>query len=244
MVDKLPCRDSTRRLSQVIDKYMSGTVGLREHCTRCLETKRWGGSVVLMVVDAAFTSIGLNYFTAVVPNVMKFEKELMANGKVRTLGDLSTIQLAQVQSIWKNRRSWEAAKGIATYLCDLAITEGLNDREALRCWAASSCLERWKDDPIGKISGVGITTFQYLRMMGGIDTAMPDKIVRRVVRQTLDESDVDMPVEKDLELINTIECMARLSDYRPIEICWMTWMIQPEGNLIRMQKYRELLGRI
>lgn len=237
-------KDSDIGLSQIIDKYMSKTIGLREHCTRCLETKRWGGSVVLMVVDAAFTSIGLNYFTAVVPSVMKFEKELVANGKVRTLGNLSTIQLAQVQSIWKNRRSWEAAKGIATYLHELVTAEGLNDREALRRWAAISCLERWKDDPIGKISGVGITTFQYLRMMGGIDTAMPDKIVRKVVRQTLHESEVDMPVEPDLELINTIECMARLSDYRPIEICWMTWMIQPEGNLIRMQKYRELLSRI
>lgn len=197
-----------------------------------------------MVVDAAFTSIGLNYFTAVVPNVMKFEKELMASGKARTLADLSIIPLAQVQHIWKNRRSWQAAKSVGGYLRHLAIAEALDDRGALRCWAASSCLERWAEDPIGKISGVGITTFQYLRMMGGIDTAMPDKIVRRVVKQILDESGVDMPVEKDLELVYTIERMARLSDYRPIEICWMTWMIQPEGNLIRMQKYRELLNRI
>jgi len=231
-------------LSQIIHKYMSKTTGLKEHCDRCLETGRWGGSVVLMVVDAAFTSIGLNYFTAIVPSVVKFEKELVANGKIRILDDLSTIQLAQVQHIWKNRRSWEAAKSVAAYLNELAIAEGLDDRGALRCWAASSCPERWPEDPIGKIGGVGITTFQYLRMMGGVDTAMPDKIVRRVVKQILDESGVDMPVEKDLGLINTIKCMARLSNYRPIEICWMTWMIQPEGNLIRMQKYRELLNRI
>lgn len=237
-------KDSDIGLSQTIDKYMSKTIGLKEHCDRCLETRRWGGSVVLMIVDAAFTSIGLNYFTAVVPSVVKFEREFVANGKVQTLGDLSTIQLAQVQCIWKNRRSWEAARSVAAYLNELAIAEGLDDRGALRCWAASSCPERWPEDPIGKIGGVGITTFQYLRMMGGIDTAMPDKIVRRVVKQILDESGVDMPVEKDLELANTIECMARLSDYRPIEICWMTWMIQPEGDLIRMQKYRELLNRI
>ncbi len=236
--------DSDRGLSQTIDKYMSKATGLKEHCDRCLETRRWGGSVVLMIVDAAFTSIGLNYFTAVVPSVVKFEKEFVANRKVRTLGDLSTIQLAQVQHIWRNRRSWEASKNVAAYLNELAIAEGLDDRGALRCWAASSCPQRWPEDPIGKIGGVGITTFQYLRMMGGMDTAMPDKIVRRVVKQILDESGVDMPVEKDLELIDTIECMARLSNYRPIEICWMTWMIQPEGDLIRMQKYRELLNRI
>jgi len=197
-----------------------------------------------MVVDAAFTSIGLNYFTAVVPSVMKFEKELMVNGKMRTLRDLSVLRLGQVQYIWKNSRSWQMAKGVASYLHNLAVAQNLDDRGALRCWATGSCLENWKEDPIGRISGVGIITFQYLRMMGGIDTAMPDKIVRRVVRQILDEADLDMPTEKDMELINTIECMARVSGYRPIEICWMTWMIQSEGNVIRMEKYRGLLNRI
>lgn len=223
---------------------MSRTTGLRKHCARCLETRRWGGSVVLMVVDAAFTSIGLNYFTAVVPNVVRFEKELLATGKVRTLEDISFLGLDQVQSIWRNRRSWQMANSVASYLQELAVADSLDERGALRRWAANACLERWQEDPIGEINGVGITTFQYLRMMGGIDTAMPDKIVRRVVRQILDESRLAMPTEKDLELVNTIDRMAVLSGYRPIEICWMTWLIQTEGKVIRMEKYRQLLGRI
>ena len=223
---------------------MSRTTGLRKHCARCLETRRWGGSVVLMVVDAAFTSIGLNYFTAVVPNVVRFEKELLATGKVRTLEDISLLGLDQVQSIWRNRRSWQMANSVASYLQELAVADSLDERGALRRWAANACLERWQEDPIGEINGVGITTFQYLRMMGGIDTAMPDKIVRRVVRQILDESKIAMPTEKDLELVNTIDRMAVLSGYRPIEICWMTWLIQTEGKVIRMEKYRQLLDRI
>jgi hypothetical protein len=197
-----------------------------------------------MVVDAAFTSIGLNYFTAVVPNVMRFEEELMVNGKVQNLGDLSILPLEQMQLVWRNRRSWQTARGIASCLRKLAIAENLDDRGALRCWASNSCVENWIEDPIGKIDGVGITTFQYLRMMGGIDTAMPDKIVRRVVRQILDEAQSDMPTNKDMELIGTIEQIARLSGYRPIEICWMTWLIQSEGDMIRMEKYRKLLDRI
>lgn len=68
-----------------------------------------------MVVGTAFTSIGLNYFTVVVPSVMKFENELMVNGKIRTLRDLSVSRLGQVQSIWKNSRSWQMAKGVASY---------------------------------------------------------------------------------------------------------------------------------
>ena len=231
-------------LTQAVDKYMSRTSGLEECCGRCLETKRWSGSVVLMVVDAAFTSIGLNYFTAVAPNVIRFEKELVVTGKVQALNHLAALHLSQVQSIWKNGRSWQMAKEVASYLHRLAVVKDLDDRGALRCWAANSCLDKWKEDPIGKIKGVGIITFQYLRMMGGIDTAMPDKIVRRVVRQILNEANADLPTEKDMELINTIEQMAKLSGYKSTEICWMTWLIQPEGHMIRMDKYQDLLGRI
>jgi len=197
-----------------------------------------------MIVDAAFTSIGLNYFTAVVPSVVKFEKESTADGKIGTLRDLSLLQPDQVESIWRNLRSWQVAKGAASYLHNLAVADNLDDRGALRRWAANSRLETWKGDRIGTINGVGITTFQYLRMMGGMDTAMPDKIVRRVVRQILEEAALDMPVQKDMELISTIERMAELSGYRSIEICWMTWMIQSEGNAIRMEKYRDLLDKI
>ena len=236
--------NSNKNLVQTLDGYMSRTTGLRRHCDRCLETRRWDASVVLMVVDAAFTSIGLNYFTAVVPRVLKFEKELLATGKVRALKVISALGLDEMQSIWTNRRSWQVANEVASYLHKLAVTEKLDERAALRHWATGACLETWRADPIGRINGVGITTFQYLRMMGGIDTAMPDKIVRRVVRQVLDESKVDMPTEKDLELVDTIDRMAAVSGYRPVEICWMTWLIQPEGKVLRMEKYRRLLDRI
>jgi hypothetical protein len=32
--------------------------------------------------------------------------------------------------------------------------------------------------------------------------------------------------------------------YRPIELCGMTWLIQPEGRRIRMEKYRDILPKI
>lgn len=236
--------NSSKDLSQVINAYMSRTSGLKEHCDRCLQTKRWGGSVVLMVVDAAFTSIGLNYFTAVVPSVMRFEKELIVNGEVRNLRDLSLLQANQVQFIWRNGRSWQMAKSVAAYLDSLAAARGLDDRGALRCWAANAHLENWRENPIGKIKGVGIVTFQYLRMMGGVDTAMPDKIVRRVIKQILNEAELEMPTKGDLELVTTIERMSEISGYGPTQICWMTWLIQPEGDLIRMDRYRNFLDRI
>jgi len=196
-----------------------------------------------MIVDAAFTSIGLNYFTAVVPKVIKFKEEFVDRGKVKSLESLSHLP-GEAKNIWRNKRSWQAAKSVASHLYELRERSNLDDRRAFRLWAANSCLEDWRQDPIGKIKGVGITTFQYLRMMGGIDTAMPDKIVRRVVKQMLDEAESDMPTEEDMDLVKTIERMSELSGYRPIEICWMTWLIQPEGHTMRMEKYRNLLSKI
>jgi hypothetical protein len=49
-----------------------------------------------------------------------------------------------------------------------------DDKSALRTWAANARLENWWEDPIGSIKGVGLVTFQYLRMMGGVDTVMSD----------------------------------------------------------------------
>lgn len=233
-----------KRLSGVIESYMEKTTGLAKHCARCLETERWGSSPVLMVVDAAFTSIGLNYFTGVVPKVIEFEKKFVENGSVKELKDLKNLSLNKARHIWKNKRSWKVAKSAAAYFQSLIETEDLTDREALRIWAQRAQLEYWKKDPIGKINGVGVNTFQYLRMMGGVDTAMPDKIVRKVVQKILTKAKVKMPTAGDIELVRTIDKMADISGYRSIEICWMTWLIQSEGNMIRMEKYRHILKRI
>ena len=76
-----------------------------------------------MVVDAAFTSIGLNYFTAVVPKVAKFKEELVDSGKVESLESLSKFPEEEAKNIWRNRRSWQAAKSIASYLHELKERE-------------------------------------------------------------------------------------------------------------------------
>jgi hypothetical protein len=192
-----------------------------------------------MVVDAAFTSIGLNYFTAVVPKVEEFSKRFVESGRIRTLRELAEADINELRVVWKNRRSWAMAKGIASYLSTLSE----DDKTALRTWAANARLENWWEDPIGSIKGVGLVTFQYLRMMGGVDTVMPDKIVKRVVNDILMKAGLE-PVEDDIEFIRKAEQLAISCGYRPIELCWMTWLIQPEGRKIRMERYRDILPKI
>jgi hypothetical protein len=226
-------------LKEIVESYMQKVSGLKEHCERCLRTERWRGSVVLMVVDAAFTSIGLNYFTAVVPKVEEFSKKFVENGRIRNLRELAETDINELRVVWKNRRSWDMAKGIASYLSTLSE----DDKLALRTWAINARLENWWEDPVGSIKGVGLVTFQYLRMMGGVDTVMPDKIVKRVVNDILMKAGLES-IENDIEFVKKAEQIAISCGYRPIELCWMTWLIQPEGRRIRMEKYRNILPKI
>jgi hypothetical protein len=187
-------------LQEIVDCYMQKVSELKEHCERCLRTERWGGSVVLTVVDVAFTSIGLNYFTAVVPKVEEFSKKFVENRRIRSLKDLAEADINELRRVWKNKRSWIIAKNIASYLSTL----NEDDKIALRTWAKNAKFENWREDPIGRIKGVGLITFQYLRMMGGVDTVMPDKIVKRVINEILVKAGLE-PVNDDIEFIKKVK---------------------------------------
>jgi hypothetical protein len=201
-------------LKETVDGCICRVSGLDVYCSRFLRTERWGGCVVLMVVDAAFTSIGLNYFTAVVPRVETFSKRFVVSRRIRNLKELAEADINELREVWRNRRSWAIAKGIASYLSTLSE----DDKTALRAWAANARLENWWEDPVGRIKGVGLVTFQYLRMMGGVDTVMPDKIVKRVVNGILVKAGLES-VEDDMEFIKKAEQVALACGYRPIELC-------------------------
>ena len=197
-----------------------------------------------MIVDAAFDSVGLNYFNTVVPKVVEFEDKFVKTGKIQNLKELSELPFQEIKSIWGNKRSWNVVNEVALYYSSVAEKEGTSDKEAFRKWAENSDLENWREDPIAKIRGVGLTTYQYLRMMAGIDTVMPDKIVKRVIKEVLRESNVVMTFENDIDFVSTVDQISSKTGYRPIEICWMTWLVQSEGDKIRMEKYEKVLDRI
>ncbi|MCK5212409.1 MAG: hypothetical protein KAQ74_00690, partial [Dehalococcoidia bacterium] len=119
------------RLLSIVDRYMALCDGLEAHCSRCLDTQRWGGNVVLMVVDAAFMSIGLNYFTAVVPGVAAYEQQMLKGNVPGSLMELSELRYETVASLWKNHRSWEMAKGVAAHLSSASISAHATDKDTL-----------------------------------------------------------------------------------------------------------------
>ena len=231
-------------LKEAVDSYMQQVPEVSDYIERCLRTERWDGHVVLMVVDAAFTSIGLNYFQSVVPRVEQFRQEFVETGRIKSVEDLVVIDSASLEKIWKNKRSWQMARSVAAYLAQIKNEKkGFDDRRAFIYWAKNASLDDWERDPIGRIKGVGINSYQYLRMMGGVDTVMPDKIVKRVISEMLAKANVEMPAT-DIEFVKFMERIAPEVGYKAIAMCWMTWMIQSEAGMSRMEKYRSLLPRI
>ena len=89
-------------LKKIVDSYMQKVSGLKGHCERCLRTERWNGNVVLMIVDAAFTSIGLNYFTTVVPKVEELNREFVESRRIKNLKELAEADINELRSVWRN----------------------------------------------------------------------------------------------------------------------------------------------
>ncbi|MFP3231968.1 MAG: hypothetical protein RXR70_04985 [Acidilobus sp.] len=222
-------------LARLLRRELEAEPRAEEFARRCLSSMRWGGSVVLMVVDAAITSAGLGYFTAVVPRVLRFKEELVDTGRVSSLESLASADDGLLLRYWANRRSWSVARGVAGAL----LRYGRDDRERLRSWASSSRLEGWRSDPVGSVKGVGLITYQYLRMMGGVDTAMPDRVVKRYVASLARGAGVDVP-EGDAEFIGLLEALRDSHGVSPVAVTWLSWLRLSEGDEA-LSRYRDLL---
>ena len=119
-----------------------------------------------------------------------------------------------------NERCWRAAISICKELNRINVKNGLeSDFAALRFWAEKANYENWKDDLIGRIRGVGLITFQYLRMQAGVDTIMPDKIVKRVILR-----DFGILVKDDMEFIRRMEAFSKQTGCSQILLCWAIWL--------------------
>ncbi len=88
-------------------------------------------------------------------------------------------------------------------------------------WAEHANHTEWKRDEVGMVNDVGLITIQYLRMQAGIDTSMPDKIIKRVVGR---EFDVHTNANDDLSFIDEMERLSKEIRYSQILICWAIWL--------------------
>ena len=189
-----------------------------------LEFERFpGDDPRLLVAEAAASATGQNYVTGVRPTVERFAEAFVSSGRVTSFGDLAEIDLEDddlieaVGAQRKRRVLLEAARV-------LADRPEADDLEALRAWAAEADIYAYESDPIGAISGVGPSTFQYLRMLAGVDTAKPDPELLSLLEAVADEADRPALATTDrLRAVAACEWLAIVTSYRRLEIDRIAW---------------------
>ena len=192
----------------------------------CKTGRRWEGKAILIVLDACLDSTGLNYFTVVVPKVNYFREKYVNSGMITKCSDFKKISQRELLSMFKNKRVWYVMKRMCGFIAE--TDNSVDEMKTLKNWARNADPFNFKKDKLGRIKGVGINTFQYLRIQSGIDTIMPDKIIMRWISRNF--KTVKTPYECILEGNKISESLG----ISKTELCWAIW-IKESGELNRIK---------
>ena len=83
---------------------------------------------------------------------------------------------------------------------------GIDDYQVMKTWALKADYMNFKDDIIGRIRGIGIATFQHLRMNFGANTVKPDQRVKEVLNK-----EFKFYSENDIDYISAVEYIAKIT---------------------------------
>ena len=210
-------------VQETLDRYADGSP-YAALAREFLELDRWtADDPVLLLAEAAASTTGQRFETGIKPTVERFREAFVETDRIASYADLAAIDLDDeelIDAVGAQRKRQVLLEGAAV----LAERPEDDDLAALKGWAASADLYRYQEDSIGEISGVGPSTFQYLRMLAGIDTVKPDPEVTRLVDE-IDAALTDAPLDasEPLRAVASCEWLATNSEYRRIEIDRIAW---------------------
>lgn len=219
----------------VLDRY-AADVPYEELARGFLEFDRWtGDDPRLLVAEAAASTTGQSFLGGVEPAVSRFRSSFVETGRVDTFADLAAIDVEDddlVDALGAQRKRHVLLE-IATVLADRPEDD---DLAGLRGWAAEADHYRYDEDPIGRITGVGPSTFQYLRQLAGVDAACPDPTMHSFIDAVADDLADDAASESnddnetvplstagDRRTIASCEVLSYASTYRSIELDRIAW---------------------
>lgn len=210
-------------IQEHIDEY-AADVDYTAHAEKFLELQRWtGNDPFLLLADAAGTTTGQNYFTHVKPSVEAFQTHFLDSGRVTSFAELASLnqQDSNLQQIFEAQRKRRVLVRGAEVFAEI---EAETDLARLQEWAHNADPYNHSEDPFGSISGVGLRTFQYLRMISGIDTVKPDIQVQRFIEDLADATgDPHLDPSRERTVLESCEWLAEVTDYRMIEIDQIAW---------------------
>lgn len=206
-----------------IDEY-AANIAYTSHAEKFLQLDRWtGDNPLLLLADAAGTTTGQNYFTHVKPSVETFRTRFLSSGQITSFSELASLnqQDSTLQQIFEAERKRRVLIRGADVLADI---DAETDLARLQHWARQADPYNHSRDPVGRIKGVGLRTFQYLRMIAGVDTVKPDIQVRRFVEALADATgNPNLDPSQDQTVLRSCEWLAETTDYRMIDLDQIAW---------------------
>lgn len=156
----------------------------------CKEAKERPGLVLLSVILSAHR----NYTKQVEPHIDRIRKL-----NFKTFHDLKmkTINLSYFSQFcgMDDYKKYRIIVNLLNVIEELKNTMGITgDYEVMEQWAKKADYRDLENDSIGSIKGIGIATFQHLRMNFGADTVKPDQRVKEVLNKEfhfISKNDID-----------------------------------------------------
>lgn len=214
---------SLTAVQEQIDEY-AADCDYTAHAEKFLGLDRWtGDNPLLLLADAAGTTTGQNYFNHVKPSVEAFQTQFLESRRVTSFAELASLnqQDSTLQQIFEAKRKRRVLVRGAKVFADL---DAETDLARLQLWAGGADPYNHAADPFGGINGVGLRTFQFLRMIAGIDTVKPDIQVQRFVEALADDTgNPHLDSSNDQTVLKSCEWLAGVTDYRMIDLDQIAW---------------------
>ena len=123
------------------------------------------------------------------------------------------------------RRVWNVVIELSKIFSEIAASQNITEFEALKRWAVETDYKKWRVDPVGRVRGVGLVTFQYLRMQVGVDTCMPDKIIKKFAK-----IDFGLDIDDDFRFIEAFKKLSERLGISQILLSWLIWLAESDNK--------------
>ncbi|MFC7215029.1 hypothetical protein ACFQO4_13200 [Saliphagus sp. GCM10025334] len=211
----------------VLDRFADGVP-----CTSLADSfrsfERPAGDEPMLALTAATAATGGGSETRSV--VETAEKRLLERGEVTSFLDVADLEPddERLQEVFHADRKCRVFCEVARVLANRPEP---SDTDALCSWAAEADVYRYDRDPIGDVSGVGPTSFQYLRQLAGIDTARPNAALESLLESVEDDSRTDViETSEPLRTLASCEWLSLTTTYRPLEIDRLAWWLEASDD--------------
>lgn len=179
---------------------------------------------ILILLDAVL-SINRQYYPFVVPRINDFQKRYPEINNLNSLVDLiNSVGIDNFNIVW-NYNHPERVK-ILLDLTNKFISYRnkimlIDDLQTMKHYASNTSVYDYKNF---NVKGIGLATFQYLRMMLGVSTIKPDVHIKKAISKVLNRK------IGDLEVIDLLETACKALEIPATTIDHNIWLYSQNNS--------------